>query len=440
MRRIWRTAALAVGTCGVAVAAVAAFAPLGNAATLPTGGTTLATPVVITGLSVKDKANKADWSVQTNLRTGSKVYGDRTYTFTAVPAALVGAAWIRDAGDSKTSKANPIATFNISAGADVYIGLDHRSARPAWLNTTWTDTGTTETATTGITYQVFKKSFAAGAVALGPLAAKSGASVTMYTIAAVPSGPVTNDFSLTVTPGGQTVAPGGTADFTIHTAVVSGTPGPIAFPILDPLPNGITFSYSANPVAPGSDSVLTAHTSTTTPNGTVSITVIGFDGPTTHSQQVSLTVGTAPSGTSYEAEAAGSTLFGGAARRSCAFCSGGGEVGNILGHGKPDALQFNGVQAPADGVYNVTWYYVAGDPNGDTKCGGEPNPPKLGCRPGNIVVNGASQGIFQFPDTPDWHTLGSMTMRLSLTAGANTIKISSATQDVADIDRIVVEG
>jgi hypothetical protein len=55
------------------------------------------------------------------------------------------------------------------------------------------------------------------------------------------------------------------------------------------------------------------------------------------------------------------------------------------------------------------------------------------------VVNGTSQGIFQFPDTPDWHTLGTFTTNLQLKAGANTIKISSATADVADIDRIVVQ-
>jgi hypothetical protein len=404
------------------------------------GGTVAVQPVAISGLSVKDTANKADWSVQASLRTGSKVYGDRTYTFTAVPAALVGAAWIRDAGDSKTATVNPLATFTIGTAADVYIGLDRRSTRPSWLDAKWTDTGTTETATTGITYHLYKKNFAAGAVALGPLAAKSGASVAMYTVAAVASAAGVDDFSLTVTPASQTVAPGGSAEFTIHTAVVSGTPGPISFPILDPLPNGITFSYSMNPVTPGSDSVLTAHTSSTTPNTTMTITVLGSDGTVTHSQLVTLTVGTASAGTSYEAEAAGNTLSGGAVRRTCAICSGGGEVGGILGHGKPDALQFNGVQAAADGTYNVTWYYIAGDPNGDTTCGGEPNPPKLGCRPGNIVVNGVSQGIFQFPDTPDWHTLGSMTIRLSLNAGANTIKISSATQDVADIDRIVVAG
>jgi hypothetical protein len=190
-------------------------------------------------------------------------------------------------------------------------------------------------------------------------------------------------------------------------------------------------------VAPGASATLKVPTKSTD-SGTITISVLGKNSFTGHTASASLTVGTG-GGTTYEAESPDNTLFGGAKRRTCAICSGGGEVGGILGHGKPDALQFNGVTVAADGTYNVTWWYISGDPNGDTKCGGEPNPPPQGCRPGNIMVNGVSQGIFQFPDTPNWHTLGHLTIKLKLKAGANTIKISSKTQDVADIDRIVVE-
>ena len=42
----------------------------------------------ITGLSVQDGANAADWSIQASLQTGSVQYGDRAFTFTAVPAAV----------------------------------------------------------------------------------------------------------------------------------------------------------------------------------------------------------------------------------------------------------------------------------------------------------------------------------------------------------------
>jgi len=393
---------------------------------------TSAPPPLVSKLSVKDKANATHWSIQAGLAKGKRVYGDATATYTAVPAALVKAAWIRDADKSKTAKVDPLATFQLGRAADVYVGLDTRAVRPAWLDGTWTDAASTEKASGGVTYRLLRKHFAAGMVALGPQGSAKTLKVRQYTIAVVPTTTAPNDFSLSVSPASQSVTPGQTATYSVKTGVVSGKPDTVA---LSASVSSATLTPAS--VTPGASAVLKV-TTKSTDSGTVTITVTGKDSFATHTSSVTLTVGTG-GGTTYEAEAPGNTLFGGAKRRACAICSGGGEVGGILGHGKPDALQFNGVMAPADGTYNVTWWYIAGDPNGDTKCGGEPNPPSQGCRPGDLVVNGVSQGIFQFPDTPNWHTLGHLTVRLKLKAGSNTIKISSKTQDVADIDRIVVE-
>jgi hypothetical protein len=412
--------------------ALAAVALLGSAAVATSALAVAQAPALISHLSVKDKANATHWSIQAGLAKGKKAYGDATATFTAVPKPLAGAAWIRDADKSRTSKVDPLVTFTLGRAADVYVGLDSRAVRPAWLDTTWAAAPGTEKVSGGVTYALLRKHFAAGTVALGPQGSAKTAKVRMYTIAVVPATVAANDFSVTVTPAGQSVTPGQTATYTVHTAVVSGKPDAIA---LTASPGTATVTPASVP--PGGSAVLKV-TTKTTDSGTVTIAVTGKDSFATHTASVTLTVGTS-TGTTYEAEATSNTLFGAAKRRACAFCSGGGEVGNILGHGSSDALQFNGVTAPADGTYNVTWWYIAGDPNGDTKCGGEPNPPKQGCRPGDLVVNGVSQGIFQFPDTPNWHTLGSMTVKLKLKAGTNTIKISSRTADVADIDRIVVE-
>src|SRR5947207_1459496 len=53
-------------------------------------------------------------------------------------------------------------------------------------------------------------------------------------------------------------------------------------------------------------------------------------------------------------------------------------------------LVFNKIAAPADGMYDVTWYYHCGknDNFGDGNCGGEPNHPAGGCRPHILTVNG----------------------------------------------------
>ncbi|HEX6705970.1 MAG TPA: PQQ-dependent sugar dehydrogenase [Albitalea sp.] len=141
-----------------------------------------ATQLAIGNLQVADGANAADWSVQGNLQVGNLVYGDRTYTFTAIPASLLGAQWIRSANDSKAFTGNPLVTFTISAGADVYIALNNSTAIPSWVDDSWVDTGTDittrESTTSTRTFSVFRKHFNAGTVSLGPW----GATSSMYTV------------------------------------------------------------------------------------------------------------------------------------------------------------------------------------------------------------------------------------------------------------------
>jgi hypothetical protein len=140
--------------------------------------------VVLSNLVVNDSANAANWSLRTNEQVGDLINGDRTYPIASLPAALVGAAWVRTANSSKTSTANPLVTFTISQNATVYVGVDTRSGKRPWMDSTWVDTGTqltTNESGTIRTYEVFSKGFAAGQVALGPDAANTN----MYTITVV---------------------------------------------------------------------------------------------------------------------------------------------------------------------------------------------------------------------------------------------------------------
>jgi hypothetical protein len=140
--------------------------------------------VVLSNLVVGDSANAASWSLRTNLQVGDILNGDRTYPVASLPAALVGAAWVRTANSSKTSTADPLVTFTVSQSATVFVGVDTRSGKRPWMDSTWVDTGTqltTNESGTTRTYEVFQKGFAAGQVALGP----NGANTNMYTIAVV---------------------------------------------------------------------------------------------------------------------------------------------------------------------------------------------------------------------------------------------------------------
>jgi polygalacturonase len=126
--------------------------------------------LTITGLSVADTANAADWSVQSNLHVGSVQYGDRAFTLSAVPAGLVGSQWIRTANDSKGSTANPLVRFTVNRSVTVGVAVDTRLGKRSWMDSTWADSGTSVRNNEGTarTFEIFTKTFPAGQVALGP--------------------------------------------------------------------------------------------------------------------------------------------------------------------------------------------------------------------------------------------------------------------------------
>jgi hypothetical protein len=136
--------------------------------------------VVVSNLNVRDTANAANWSVQANLQAGSTQYGDRTYTFTSVPASLAGSAWIRTANLSRAYTGNPVASFSINQGAAVYVAIDDRTAAPSWL-AGWTNTGLklVNSESTPKSFTLFLKTFTIGNVDLGPL---NNSGVGMYTV------------------------------------------------------------------------------------------------------------------------------------------------------------------------------------------------------------------------------------------------------------------
>ncbi|HEX2925817.1 MAG TPA: pectate lyase [Ruminiclostridium sp.] len=138
----------------------------------------------VKSIVVNDAENAPDWSIQSNLKAGDTVYGDRTFKFTQVPQELEGSEWIRTACDSKTYTADE-ATFIAKSDITVYAGLDTRVASiPTWLSG-WTNTGETMASDNSVTYNLYKKEFAANsAVLLGTNGASS--STVNYTVVVMP--------------------------------------------------------------------------------------------------------------------------------------------------------------------------------------------------------------------------------------------------------------
>lgn len=130
----------------------------------------------------------------------------------------------------------------------------------------------------------------------------------------------------------------------------------------------------------------------------------------------------------------------------CAHCYGGAKAAQLLGHSATGkgTITFNGIYAPADGNFDVTWSYFCGanDNNGDRDCGGRKDIlTPSGCRPGIFVINGLEIPTpFQFQCfASSWNNVHYATFSLPLKKGSgNSIKMYSKTADAPDLDRIMV--
>jgi rhamnogalacturonan endolyase len=176
---------------------------------------------LIQSVSVNDKTNRFNWSVQKDLAAGDTVFGDRAFKFTAVPDALKGAEWIRTACDSKKFYGEE-AVFKSGKDITAYIGLDSRvTETPDWL-AGWerTDMTLTDDGNPVVTYIVYKKDFSEGSdITLGQLA---NASVVNYVVMAKEHEPeiVTTTTTTTTTTTSTTTAEETTTVTETDTALV----------------------------------------------------------------------------------------------------------------------------------------------------------------------------------------------------------------------------
>ena len=128
--------------------------------------------------------------------------------------------------------------------------------------------------------------------------------------------------------------------------------------------------------------------------------------------------GSALTTTAYEAESPANTLGGNASVADCSACSDGRKVGNLYLGG---TLRFNEIVVDKAGTYLIKVAYVSGDP-----------------RSVDVSANGGGATRHKFPSTGDWGTAETVSVPVTLKAGANTITFDSGTGYAPDIDRIDV--
>ena len=116
----------------------------------------------IKNLVVNDKENAADWAINDKFEKGAVIFGDREITAIDVPANLIGAEAVKTACDSKMFDED-LCTFTAGVDTTIYIAVDERvvSVLPEWLSD-WTKTEDTLTASSDLTFVLYKKNFKSG--------------------------------------------------------------------------------------------------------------------------------------------------------------------------------------------------------------------------------------------------------------------------------------
>ncbi|TAM79463.1 MAG: hypothetical protein EPN47_16800 [Acidobacteria bacterium] len=117
--------------------------------------------------------------------------------------------------------------------------------------------------------------------------------LTRTTTASLTVNPLSPDFSLSATPGSQTVTAGTGTSYTVTITPSGGFNGSVSLSVSG-LPSGATGTFTTNPAT--SSSTLNIATSSSTPAGTSTLTITGTSGGLTHTTTVSLTVNAPASG------------------------------------------------------------------------------------------------------------------------------------------------
>ncbi|WP_203922769.1 carbohydrate-binding protein, partial [Rugosimonospora africana] len=153
---------------------------------------------------------------------------------------------------------------------------------------------------------------------------------------------------------------------------------------------------------------------------TNTITIANPSGWAPDIDRITVATGTAPPPTgSYEAEATGNALAGGAVVASCTGCSGGAKVG-YLGNGA--TLKLTGIDGGTGGTRTITVSYTSAE-----------------ARTFTIAANNGTPTTVNAPATTDWNTIATVTATLTLNAGTtNTITIANPSGWAPDIDRVVI--
>lgn len=111
---------------------------------------------LIKDLTVYDRENAVDWSINSAVGNGAVQYGDRAFTLDVIPDELIGAEAVITACDSKMFP-KELAGFRAAQDITVYVAVDTRAAEsPGWLSD-WVKTDRTVINSNKTEFVLYKK-------------------------------------------------------------------------------------------------------------------------------------------------------------------------------------------------------------------------------------------------------------------------------------------
>jgi len=261
---------------------------------LPVGATATFSPNPIAG------AGSSTLTVQT---TSGTPVGNSTLTITGISGSLSHSAIA-----TLTVNAAPDFTFSITPPQPINPGQCASftlsiAARNGFNGTvSFSVTGVPAGATASFNPQTITGS---GSVVL-TICTSSSTPVGSYTITiTATSGSLTHsqtftltvnaapDFTISATPGSQTITAGLNASYTVSTTAANSFNGSIALSLTG-LPSGATANFSPTAISGAGSATLTVTTTTATPAGSYPLTITGTSGSLTHNTTATLVVSAPP--------------------------------------------------------------------------------------------------------------------------------------------------
>lgn len=163
------------------------------------------------------------------------------------------------------------------------------------------------------------------------------------------------DFSLSATPGSNSVVQGKSASYTVSVGAIGTFSGAVGLSVSG-LPTGATASFSPQSVSTSGNSTLSVSTAASTPTGSYTLTVAGASGSISHTATVSLVVTAAPPPANFTLTAgpsSDSVVQGKSATYTATVAAQNGFTGNV-------ALRVAGVPSGATATFSAASISTSG--------------------------------------------------------------------------------